>query len=387
MAIYRTISDLDYAKIEGLADDTVLDVVVEHSAAASDTLTVIYGDAAVIRYGQEFVLGGLVGWYCSKVDLQYLGRDAHTSSWIQNLQISRRKPTLTTQDEPNPLLRAVRRVRATIEFSDQPSIIDYQGRPVVNRAGDWMSGFSLRVPVSSFHYEWNAAALPDWLITANGSINAASFSLGGLTIPPFCGMIVVDEFPLPDNIKTENGTSYYPLFWRIVIDPRGHLEHMLNQGLMEFVYVDSDGNKVLPTATPGTGPGQLAKRVKRAILDDLREPVRDKQFLDVWGRAVKDIAPTNTPVGNCSTTLGSEIITLGSGSFSADDVGLFVALKAPGRGAGYYSTIESVSGATATLVGAVPFTHATAVLYKPGVTSLSFLPAPIVDWSAAGIPI
>lgn len=388
MAITRTESDIDYAKIKGLADDTVLDVVVEHWAAVTDTLTTIYGDSAVIRYGQEITTLGISGWYCSDVDLQYLGSNNNSSSWIQNLQISRKKPTLTTQDQPDPLLRSVRRVRATIEFSDQPSIIDYQGRPVVNRAGDWMSGFSLRVPVTSWHYEWNAAALPHWLLTANGSINSASFTVGGLTIPPYCAMLVCDEYPLPDNIKTENGTSHYPLFWRIVIDPRGHLEHKLNQGLLERCYVDINGNTVSPTATPGSGAGQLYRTVKKAILDGNGEPITTPGFLDWYGRAIKDIAPTNTPVGNCATTLGSATITLASGSFAADDLGKFVAIKAPGRGAGFYSTIESIAGAAATLVGAVPFTAAAATLYKPGVSTLSFLPAPIVDWAAAaGIPL
>lgn len=386
MGITRTEHDLDIADLEGTLEDTILTVNVAHTAALTDTVATLLSDTAVLRHGQEVTFAGFSGWYVTKTNLKYLSSDSQSRTFTQELEISRIRPTLKSE-EPNPLMRSVRRVRATIRFDDQPALIDAVGRPVVNAVGEWVSGFSVRVPITEIHYEWNSETLPAWLLTANGCINANAFTIGTLPIPKYCARLIVDEYPLPDNIKEENGVQFYPLFWRLEIDPRTHLEHKLNQGFHEFVYTDISGNKVSPTATRGDSPGQLKYIRKRAILDDVGEPVKTQVMLDSYGRAIRDVALTNTPLGFCTTVAGTSTITLNSGTFADTDRGLFVGLRKTGYEAGFLSTIESVSGSTATVSSAVPFDATNATIYKPGISTLSWLPSPIADFAALGIPL
>lgn len=386
MSIYRTEHDLDIADVEGTESDTILSVNVCHYAALTDTVETLLSDSALLRHGQELTFAGFSGWYVTKTSLRYFATDAISKQFTQEVEISRFRPTLKST-ESNPLLRAVRRVRATVSFESQPSVIDAVGRAVVTATGEWMAGFSLKVPITELHYEWNSATLPQWLISANGCLNANPITIGTLTIGRYCAQLIVEEYPLPDNMKSEGGVDYYPLFWRLRIDPRTHVDTRLHQGHYENVYTDIDGNKVSPTATPGDGPGQLKYRRRERARDAMGEPVATPVMLDIWGRHIQNVALRNTPVGSCQTTAGSNSITLNSGTFSNDDLGLMIGMKDSANPTGFLSTIETVAGSSATVVSAVPFTASAATLWKPGISTVSFLKSPIADFAALGVPL
>ncbi len=69
-------------------------------------------------------------------------------------------------------------------------------------------------------------------------------------------------------------------------------------------------NLVNPLATPGNASGQLNKISKVAMLDDRGEPVKNEQYLDLYGRRIasKHIRPKSIPVGTAVTTRGSKTI-------------------------------------------------------------------------------
>ncbi len=386
MSIYRTETDLDIADVEGTETDTILSVNVCHYAALSDTVETLLSDSSLLRHGQELTFAGFSGWYVTKTNLRYFATDAISKQFTQEVEISRLRPTLKST-ESNPLLRAVRRVRATVSFESQPAVIDAAGNAVINAVGEWMSGFSVQVPITELHYEWNSSTLPQWLISANGCLNAQPITIGTITVGKFCAQLIVDEYPLPDNVKSEGGVNYYPLFWRLRIDPRTHLDTRLHQGFHEWAYVDVNGDRVSPTAAPGSAAGQLYKRKKKAILDDIGEPLKQQGMLDYWGRSIRNVALTNTPVGSVETTSGSSAIVRASGTFDESDRGLMVGIYHSSYPAGFLSTIESVSGSSATVASAVPFTAAAATLYKPGISTKSFLKSPIADFAALGVPL
>lgn len=178
------------------------------------------------------------------------------------------------QIDPNPLQREA---KITFETSlvEQPTLFDFEGRPITTTAGEFIEGIVQQVPLVDYTVVKNLGSDPDWLQTHLGAINDAPVKLRGLTWPRYTLILAAVS---GGEIVTENRTKYSEYSLKILADPRTWLIDVWNRGTVELVQIDH--------------PSLIGKKiwVQRKIIigrGETRGPVEEPYPLDKNGRAIR----------------------------------------------------------------------------------------------------
>lgn len=386
MAILRVDHDFDIAKTD-LSIQIELDVIVRYVSAKSDSREQIISDPLFVgNYGQSVTAIAGRDLYVKKATLERGGEDAAVAWWDSVVSVSSVQPERALQN-PNPLMRPVRRLKWESTREMVPALIDHAGRSACNTAGDFFGGFEKEVQLKKFFFVMNYATPPDWAFFLDGSVNATEITILGVVMPPGTVRLYVPEGPLEPTV--EDGVAFYQLNYELHFNPMGWQTLYWNVGFHELKYTDSDGNMVSPNASPGTGAGQLKDIRKVAILDDKGEPMKSEVYLDAFGRKIasKHLRPKTVAVGTANVTKGSTMISPGF-STEEEDVGLCVAFQ-HGIPLSYphlfVTEIVSRTPSNFSVKDPLPWTTL-ATVFVPGISAVSLANAPFADFVAAGIP-
>ncbi len=345
-------------------------------------------------YGQDVTAVAGRALYVQKSTLEWGGEDNAVAWWNAVVTVSSKQPERALQPE-NPLMRPVRRIKWESTREMFPSLVDHNGKFAANTAGDYFGAFEVEVQLKKFFFSMNYATnnFPQWAFFLDGAVNSTDITILGVVMPPGTAKLYVPEGPLEPTV--ENGYAYFQVNYEIHFNPMGWQSNLWNVGFQELKYTDSSGNLVNPLATPGNASGQLNKISKVAMLDDRGEPVKNEQYLDLYGRRIasKHIRPKSIPVGTAVTTRGSKTIIPGGGlSVSDEDLGLVIAFRHLTPDIFPHLFVTQIVGRNTvfaqtdfTVQDPVPWST-TATVFLPGISAISLAKAPYANFVAAGIP-
>ncbi|APZ92165.1 hypothetical protein [Fuerstiella marisgermanici] len=404
MTVYRVQSNLDdywfALRRTGTNERAIDDIEICFTADHADTHDDIVAHAKYAHHGQQLYTTGNVatGLYVTESVLKKFSQDSTATTWIQKVKVATTQPELK-QREDNPINRSVRAIERITEFEDVPSLGDSLGRPATNSAGDYITGFSISMPVTSYKFGGNFASIPAW-VNLNGAINRDQISIpllhrspsgtvtnsGTVVLPRGTVRLIVD--PLTLEPIEESSQIFFPIRWRLVHRPIGHSIPIINQGFSELVYLKDNGN----VATTAEIVAENYERVvKRICLDDEGEPIRERSFLDGFGRKLPVAVPSSVSAGTVNviahtfppfTRLQSNTLTL-----TDDWVGRSIEIPIPGSEYRYSTTITAVSSGVADVSTPWPDAVTTGVdVFYSGISATWLNKYPIANFSTIPMP-
>ncbi len=288
-----------------------------------------------------------------------------------------------------------------------PAFYDARGYPLVNTAGDVYEGMTRKRRLRIFNCTHNFDDVPNWFFELADTINNAAVTILGQTYP--IGTCMLTDIDMPDEPSRDNDENYYwPVTFQIQHDPDGYFLMLPNKGLHELVYQtrpSSSGDWVdwptvpsspAPHAVSSDKPSYDAKTpttdrriIKRRIQTDEQQDVADNIWLNAYGQAVKVNSFTATQLGTGSMTDGSALLTLASGTLSADThTGALVRVQGAGPLGRWLDTrIDSVlSASTATLAASARTNSTGAAVWVSGAIVNYFVMEDLADWSDVPLP-
>lgn len=135
------------------------------------------------------------------------------------------------QIDANPLAR---RPVTTFDSSliDEKTLFDADGNPIVNTAGEFITGVVQKIAIVDYTVKMNLGSDPKWLQTHLGRLNRDPITLRGLTWAPktlLLSGVSAGEF------VTENRVEYAEYTLKIMADPRTWTQTVWNRGTVELV--------------------------------------------------------------------------------------------------------------------------------------------------------
>ena len=164
---------------------------------------------------------------------------------------------------------------------EQATLRDNKGRPTVNRAGEFIQGLMLQVPIVEYKFSKNLPGDPAWLQTHLGAVNSETVTLRGLKWAPKTLLLSSAE---GGEFITENRSTYTPTSGTILADYRTWTQEVWNTGTVQLKQVTIEVDR-------GNLPGKELRTVWRQvpILEgDPPEPITEPRPLDEDGRLIVD---------------------------------------------------------------------------------------------------
>jgi len=356
----------------------------------------IMAHADYVRYGQQFYIDSTpTGLYAGRSSLKRIAADGIVATWEHKIRVATTQPEKIGRD-PNPLARGVEFIERDSGFRKITSLIDFNNRPVMNRAGDRIGGFEVELPAPVYRYGSNFATIPTWAVDLDGTVNNSEKWLpvryraddGSLTtitnfiLPAGQAKFRVTQLPLRPTV--ENNVQFFPINWEWQVSPVGWSEPLLNEGFQEFVYLDVDGNV---ESNAKVVDGTYHRRIKQVIQGDDGEPVREKALLDWFGRKLKNPTLSDESQGTIGVTKNAYQMNQVTAVFDADWIGMYVKIvpAAPSTNPPFHTTITQVAGGTATFMDPAPYSWSNAHVYFPAISAVNFAAVPYADHSS--IPV
>lgn len=138
------------------------------------------------------------------------------------------------QVNPNPLQREAD-ISGKSSLIEVPTFFDYEGRPIVTKAGEFIEGVMRRIPTVEYTVNKNLGADPGWLQTHLGAINADQIRIRGLTWKPKTLMLGAVSF---GAFKTEERATYSEYSLTLMANPETWTHELWNVGTVELQQAD-----------------------------------------------------------------------------------------------------------------------------------------------------
>jgi len=138
------------------------------------------------------------------------------------------------QIDANPLSRAAV-ITGKSSLIEQPTFLDWQGKPIVTRAGEFIPGVMQMIPTLEYTVTKNLGSDPGWLMTHIGAINSDPVRLRGLTWPAKTLMLGAVSF---GEFKVEEKARYSEYTITLMGDPRKWTHELWNVGTVELYQAD-----------------------------------------------------------------------------------------------------------------------------------------------------
>jgi hypothetical protein len=191
--------------------------------------------------------------------------------------VVRYREQVVDQDE-NPLNQPPE-IDLDAESEEVPVLLDADGKPIVNTAGDLIAGITEELNFWVFNVTVKLPSVPRWLLDYRNAVNADAVRISGITIDPGYLLFKRPKAGRLEKVKVGDETiSYVPFSFSLVYNPRTWITRVFNRGLYELEWENPD--------KPGEG-----KSKKVPIKDDEGEDVKEPQFLDRFGRCPRETVP------------------------------------------------------------------------------------------------
>lgn len=289
-------------------------------------------------------------------------------------------------------------------FIEEPAFYDAFGYPLVNAAGDLYEGLTRRRRQREVNVTANFTALPDFLFQLADTLNAGTVTIHGRQYPPLTCLLTDVEVPdEPESGSSNDATEnieYWPVSYKILIDPSGHHILLPNKGQMELVYqtrTDSDADWEDDTYANYENKTPTSDRqiIKRRILTSEQAEVAQDIWLDSKGQAQRVVSLSATQLGTGTIAAGTATLTLDSGTFSYNASeppqphdGALIMIPGAGRFARPLKTriTEVTSSSAATLEDICWNAVSEVPIYVAGAIVNRFVLPDVADWSDVPLP-
>ena len=310
--------------------------------------------------------------------------------WYFNATFSTRIET--REDQPY----ASQRVKGGCKsgYIEVPAFYDSRGVPLVNSAGDVYEGLKRKVRTRVFPVTANMTSFPDYLFNLADTVNNANVTILGKTYP--AGTCKLTDVDCPDEPSRDpNGALYWPVTFKVEMNPLGYSIQLPNMGLNELVY-----QKRTTTSDPWTdttkadydtiSTANLKQIIKRRIQTSELQDVSNPIWLDANGQATRVVSFGTTQLGTGTITAGSTTLTLSTGTFDATaHKGSIVRVQGAGPLNGWLNTkINAVTGSTTATLNRAAFTTISTAkpVWVSGAIINEFILEDLADWSGVPLP-
>lgn len=134
------------------------------------------------------------------------------------------------QVDPNPLARPAD-VTFNTSLVEQATLFDNKRRPIMNTAGEFITGVSQQFPLLEYSVVKNLATDPDWLETHVGAVNSDVVKLRNRTWKPKTLLLSAVS---GGAYQTENRTRYSEFQLTILADSRTWTQEVWNRGTVRL---------------------------------------------------------------------------------------------------------------------------------------------------------
>lgn len=275
-----------------------------------------------------------------------------------------------------------------------PAYFDARGYPLVNTAGDVYEGLTRKQRLRVIPCTFNFDSIPNWFFELSDTLNASAVTIHGQSYPP--GTCLLTDIDMPDEPQRDKaGTLYWPVSYKITINPSGYYVILPNKGKHELIY-QTRGTTAAAWADDtkanydAESDADLKRVIKRRIQTDEQQEVAADIWLDANGQAQRVLSLRTTQLGLGAMTAGDATLTLSSGTFATDGsmVGALVRVMGVGpKGRIFEARIDSVTDATHAELSALPRTTATGkAVWLSGAIVNYFVLEDLADWSTVPLP-
>lgn len=179
------------------------------------------------------------------------------------------------QNEPNPLDRPAV-ISTSTEIQDVPTLVDADGLPLINTAGDLQPGVTSK-PFQVIKIQKNVAKIPDWWYELPGAVNKSAVTIRKKKYEPRTLKLMTTEEP--DEVL-ENGKWFYPISFTLKRDYETWDALEVSRGFHELIPVYSG------QVVNGQNRIVTSYQKKRITVGNPPEYPKEKQYLDINGRAL-----------------------------------------------------------------------------------------------------
>lgn len=310
--------------------------------------------------------------------------------WYMNVSYSTRIET--REDQPY----ASQRVKGGMKsgFIEVPAFHDARGVPLVNTAGDVYEGLKRKVRTRVVPVTANMTSFPDYLFNLADTLNAAAVTILNKSYP--AGTCKLTDVDCPDEPSRDNeGNLYYPVTFKIEINPLGYSIQLPNMGVNELVY-----QKRATTSNPWADctkaeydaetTANLKQVIKRRIQTSEQQDSPGPVWLDANGQATRVVSFGTTQLGTGTITAGSKTLTLATGTFDlVAHKGSLIRIQGAGPMNGWLNTkISSLTSTTVAELNRAAFTTLSTAkqVWVSGAIINEFILEDLADWSSVPLP-
>lgn len=188
------------------------------------------------------------------------------------------------EPEPDSPLAMPADIAVNSELIEEPTQLDWKGRPIMTRAGEWIAGVMRSRPLLTYVVTKNLGTDPLWSETHMGSVNLDPVRIRGIVRPP--NTLMLRRLSL-SPYTTRDRVKYTVCSFELHYDPRTWIKRLWNVGTIQLV--------------EGTDPVTLKKawRQERILTEGkVRQPVESAVPLDIKGRVIPGVLTpdADTPV-------------------------------------------------------------------------------------------
>jgi len=185
-----------------------------------------------------------LAWIRNHPSTPKIGMPAAPGYWWDSFQVSQKAKLIFELSvsaspftfDPIPDSPLARRAEISVdsELVEEPTLFDATGKPIMNRAGEWIQGVSRERPLLTYLIEKNLARDPAWLETHLGAVNRDSVTLRGRVCPP--NTLMLRRLSLGKYV-TENRDRFSPCSIALHYDPLTWIRRIWNRGTIQLVKV------------------------------------------------------------------------------------------------------------------------------------------------------
>lgn len=186
------------------------------------------------------------------------------------------------EPEPDSPLAMPADIAVNSELIEEPTRFDAKGKPIVTRAGEWISGVNRSRPILTYVVAKNLATDPAWLETHLGAVNQDPVRLRGRICQP--NTLMLRRLSL-SPYTTKDRVRYTVCSFELHYDPQTWIRRLWNIGTIQLVEFQ-------------TAAGRKAYRQERIKTGVPAQPIESPVALDKKGKVIPGVLTpeADTPV-------------------------------------------------------------------------------------------
>lgn len=187
------------------------------------------------------------------------------------------------EPEPDSPLAMPADIAVNSELIEEPTLFDWKGRPIMTRAGEWITGVMRSRPLLTYVVTKNLGTDPVWSETHMGAVNLDPVRLRGIVRPP--NTLMLRRLSLSPYV-TKDRVRHTVCSFELHYDPSTWIKRIWNSGTIQLVEFE----------TPEKKKAWMQARIKTE--GPVRQNIENPVPLDRQGRVIPGVLTpeADTPV-------------------------------------------------------------------------------------------